>query len=90
MAVTVNVTIKLKRGVADPEGENTRKALQLLGFKHVQHVRSMKTFQLVLESEAGREDDATVRREVEEMCRKLLANPVIHDYAIDIVARERS
>jgi phosphoribosylformylglycinamidine synthase len=78
----------LKRGVADPEGENTRKALQLLGFKQVQHVRSMKTFQLTLEPVQGREDDDAVKRDVEEMCRKLLANPVIHDYAIALVGHE--
>ena len=88
MAVTVRVTIMLKRGVADPEGENTKKALQLLGFQQVQHVRSMKTFQLTLEPAKGREDDDSVKRGVEEMCRKLLANPVIHDYAIDLVSRE--
>ena len=88
MAVTVQVTIMLKRGVADPEGENTRKALQLLGFKQVQHVRSMKTFQLTLEPVQGREDDDAVKRDVEEMCRKLLANPVIHDYAIALVGHE--
>ncbi len=88
MAVTVQVTIMLKRGVADPEGENTRKALQLLGFKQVQHVRSMKTFQLTLEPVQGREDDDAVKRDVEEMCRKLLANPVIHDYAIELMSRQ--
>ena len=88
MAVTVQVTIMLKRGVADPEGENTRKALQLLGFKQVQHVRSMKTFQLTLEPVQGCEDDGAVKRDVEEMCRKLLANPVIHDYAIALVGHE--
>jgi phosphoribosylformylglycinamidine synthase len=46
----------------------------------------MKTFQLTLEPAKGREDDDSVKREVEEMCRKLLANPVIHDYAIELVS----
>ena len=83
--INVDVTIRLKHGVADPEGANTKKALQLLGFTNVQAVESMKTFRIVLEPVTGSGDEATVRREVEEMCRKLLANPVIHDYTIDVV-----
>ena len=92
MSIEVDVTIKLKRGVADPEGENTKKALQLLGFNDVRGVKSMKTFRITLEPETKTEtvgaDEATVKREVDEMCRKLLANPVIHDYDIQVVTRD--
>ncbi len=84
----VDVTIKLKHGVADPEGANTKKALQLLGFTTVQAVNSMKTFRIALEPGTGSSDAAAVKREVDEMCRKLLANPVIHDYTIEIVRSE--
>ena len=83
--IQVDVTIRLKHGVADPEGANTKKALQLLGFTNVQAVESMKTFRIVLEPGTGSDDEATVKREVEEMCRKLLANPVIHEYTIEVV-----
>ncbi|HDS44602.1 MAG TPA: phosphoribosylformylglycinamidine synthase, purS protein [Methanomicrobia archaeon] len=83
--IEVDVTIRLKHGVADPEGANTRKALQLLGFTSVQAVESMKTFRITLEQETGSGDEAAVKREVDEMCRKLLANPVIHDYTIEVV-----
>jgi phosphoribosylformylglycinamidine synthase PurS subunit len=83
--IKVDVTIRLKHGVADPEGANTKKALQLLGFTNVQAVESMKTFRIALEPGTGTGDEATVKREVEEMCRKLLANPVIHDYTIEVV-----
>ena len=94
MSIEVDVTIRLKRGVADPEGENTKKALNLLGFNDVRGVKSMKTFRITLEPETETEtetagaDEATVKREVDEMCRKLLANPVIHDYDIQVVTRD--
>lgn len=83
MTIEIDVTIKLKHGVADPEGENTKKALSLLGFKNVLGVKSMKTFRILIEPEKGIKEKA--QHEVEEMCRKLLANPVIHDYEINVV-----
>jgi phosphoribosylformylglycinamidine synthase PurS subunit len=87
MTIEVDVTIKLKRGVADPEGENTRKALNLLGFTNVRGVKSMKIFRISLEPEIAGTEEKAVKQEVEEMCRKLLANPVIHDYDIQVVNR---
>ena len=89
MTIEVDVTIKLKHGVADPEGENTKKALNLLGFKTVRGVKSMKTFRIEIEPEKARNEEEQVKEEVEEMCRKLLANPVIHDYEIKVVKGER-
>ena len=83
--IKVDVTIRLKHGVADPEGANTKKALQLLGFTNVEAVESMKTFRIDLEPGTESGDEATVKQEVEEMCRKLLANPVIHEYTIELV-----
>jgi len=88
MTMELNVTIKLKHGVADPEGENTKKALNLLGFRNVRSVKSLKSFRIEIEPGEG-EDEEKVKQEVEEMCRKLLANPVIHDYDISVVKSER-
>jgi phosphoribosylformylglycinamidine synthase PurS subunit len=68
------VIISLKEGVVDPEGENTRKALQMLGFKGVRYVASSKRF--LIDIENGKAD-----AEIEEMCRKLLANPAIQNYS---------
>ncbi|UYZ40524.1 MAG: phosphoribosylformylglycinamidine synthase subunit PurS [Candidatus Methanospirare jalkutatii] len=79
MLFEVEVRVRLKRGVADPEGENTRKALKLLGF-NVRGVRTEKVFLVSLNSAS--EKDAL--REAEEMCKKLLANPVIQEYEIKI------
>lgn len=73
------VRITLKKGVADPEGKNTLKALELLGFKGVRDVRTLKVFEIEVD---GRKKE--VEKKVEEMCRKLLANPVIHNYSITV------
>lgn len=80
--VRARVEVHLKRGVADPEGDNVSKALRLLGFSDVGHVRSVKVYEI----ELGEKDSAKARRSVEEMCRRLLANPVIHDYRIEVPA----
>lgn len=75
--VIAEVKIKLKKGVADPEGANTKKTLELLGFD-VANVKSVKVFEIHLSTS----DQGEAEREVKEMCEKLLANPVIHDYSI--------
>lgn len=76
----VKIEVHLRKGVADPEGANTLKTLHLLGFDSVKEVRSAKLFEMDLgESDLGR-----ARKLAEEMCRTLLANPVIHDYKISV------
>ena len=65
-----------------------KKALNLLGFTNVRSVQSMKTFRLEVEPVNAQSGEETVKKEVDEMCRKLLANPVIHDYAIHVVKRD--
>ncbi len=72
--------ILLKKGVADPEGDATMKALRLLGFANVSAVHSAKRFVVRLDEA----DAAKATSEAEEMCRRLLANPVIHDYKISV------
>lgn len=78
--LTGRVEVRLKRGVADPEGDNTLKALTLLGFQEVSAVRSIRTFDVDLETE----DEAHARELLGSMCKRLLANPVIHDYSYEI------
>lgn len=74
------VKIRLKKGVADPEGQNTMKALAMLGFKGISAVSSIKTFQITLTAK----NPAAAKASVDEMCTRLLANPVIHTYTIQI------
>lgn len=74
------VRIALKKGVADPEGRNAQKALELLGFQGVREVRSERLFEVRLDAAS----EEVARHRVEEMCKRLLANPVIHEYAIRV------
>ncbi len=74
------IKIELKKGVADPEGENTKKALKLLGFDEIETVKSVKLFEIALNTD----DKEMAKERIEEMCNKLLANPVIHNYSIKL------
>jgi len=74
------VTVMLKNGVLDPQGEAIRHALGALGFGGVEGVRQGKIIELDL-AEGDREAaEAAVRA----MCEKLLANTVIESYRIDL------
>jgi phosphoribosylformylglycinamidine synthase PurS subunit len=77
--VVAEVRVELKKGVADPEGKNTLKALELLGFEGVKDVKAVKVFDIFIDGDASHAE-----KKIEEMCRKLLANPVIHNYSIKI------
>ena len=73
----IEIRIELKKGVADPEGKNTMKTLESLGFEGVESVRSVKVFYIELDMTPEKAVEAG-----EEMCRKLLANPVIQNYRV--------
>ena len=79
--VKVQVQIRLKKGVADPEGDNTLKALNLLGFKGLSSVHTAKLFEI----EVDEDDREKARDQAEEMCKRLLANPVIQDFKIEMM-----
>jgi phosphoribosylformylglycinamidine synthase PurS subunit len=80
MTFLARVDITLKPTVNDPQGLTIRGALHSLGFKEVESVRAGKYMEVRV--------DATTRQEAEarvtEMCKKLLANPVIEDYRFEI------
>lgn len=67
------VTISYKKGVQDSEGTSTLQGLRTLGFDEVQNVSTAKVY--LIEGEVQLND-------LEEMCKKLLANPVSQDYTI--------
>jgi phosphoribosylformylglycinamidine synthase len=75
------IVVRLRPGILDPQGTTIRRALEGLGFPEVRDMRVGKVLDLTLdETDAGR-----ARQRLEEMCRKLLANPVIEDYACEVV-----
>ena len=75
------ITVTLKSGVLDPQGKAIEGALAGLGFSGANHVRQGK----VIEMKLDETDEAAARAKVEDMCKKLLANPVMENYAIEIV-----
>ena len=78
MKIRVHVT--LKNGVLDPQGKAIHHALEGLGFAGVKDVRAGKLIELELA-------DSVDESEIEEMCRKLLANTVIENYRIEAVEK---
>ncbi len=76
------IIITLKNGVLDPQGKAIEGALKGLGFDGVSDVRQGKEIELKLDET----DEAAARAKAEEMCKKLLANPVMENYAIEIMA----
>jgi phosphoribosylformylglycinamidine synthase len=74
------VTVMLKDGVLDPQGEAVRRALHSLGFQGVEGVRQGKVIELDLASQ----DRSAAEAEVRAMCERLLANTVIESYRVEI------
>ena len=74
------IKIGLKKGISDPEGKNTLKALHLLGFKNVKEAKTIRTIDLIIDGKSKKD----VKKSVEQMCQRLLTNPVIHNYEIEI------
>ena len=75
------VTVMLKDGVLDPQGEAVRHALAALGFGGVGSVRQGK----VIELELAETDRAAAASALAAMCEKLLANTVTETYRIEIL-----
>jgi phosphoribosylformylglycinamidine synthase len=77
------VTVGLKKGVSDPEGANTLKALHLLGFDNVKEAKTTRTFEILINGK----NKESVKKDIEQMCQRLLTNPVIHTYDIEIIEK---
>jgi phosphoribosylformylglycinamidine synthase len=78
-AYTATITVRLKRGVLDPEAETTQRSLERLGFE-LEDLRSADQFEVDIDAE----DRADAEDRVTEMTERLLANPTLHDYEITI------
>jgi len=74
------IHITLKNGVLDPQGKAIEGALSGLGFDGTSNVRQGKTIELQI----AETDEAAARAQVEDMCKKLLANPVMENYTIEL------
>lgn len=77
----LKVSVSLKPGVLDPQGQAIGQALVGLGYENIGHVRVGKV--IIVEVEAKNEKEA--RAQLDEMCRRLLVNQVMETYHIEIV-----
>ena len=75
------VTVMLKNGVLDPQGEAIKHALNSLEYNNVVSVRQGKVIEIGLDETSKEKADKSIK----EMCEKLLANTVIESYEIEII-----
>jgi phosphoribosylformylglycinamidine synthase PurS subunit len=75
----VRVLVRLKPGILDVQGSAVKRALGGLGFNDVGELRIGK----VIEVEVAAASESDARARVDDMCRKLLANPILEDYSIE-------
>ena len=80
MTALVQVHVQLKDGMLDPQGKTLEHALEALGYSSVQDVRVGKWITFAVEGESREE----IGRQVDEMCRRLLANTVIERYSYEL------
>jgi phosphoribosylformylglycinamidine synthase PurS subunit len=81
MIFEVLAEIRLKDGVADPQGATVARALPALGFEGVTQVRVGKAIRVSLEAP----DAAAAESKVRAMCETLLANPIIEEAAVTVL-----
>jgi len=74
------ITVRLRQSILDPQGKATHHALQNLGFDSVDRVRIGKSIEMWID--AGSSEEA--RRKAHAACDKLLANPVMEDFEVDV------
>lgn len=73
--ISARILIRPKEGILDAQGKTVEGALPALGFSGIEHVRVGRMVELQADS----------AERLEELCEKLLANPLIEDYEIEIV-----
>jgi phosphoribosylformylglycinamidine synthase len=75
------VYVKLKDGVLDPQGSTIKRSLEDMGYQGIRQIRSGKVFEISFQKdEKGKPEEL-----IDEICRKLLTNPVIEKYNFEIV-----
>jgi phosphoribosylformylglycinamidine synthase PurS subunit len=80
MMFSVRIDVTHLPGVLDPQGATVERALPALGYTNVTAVSIAKTIRLLVDAAS----EAAARAQVDEMCERLLANPVIERYTVEI------
>jgi len=74
------VHVRLKEGVLDPQGLTIKRALKDMGYEGIEEVRAGKFFHIKFKSDSKK----TAEGKVDEICRRLLTNPVIERYSFKV------
>ena len=85
-AFEARVEVTHRPGIADPAGATVERALPALGYSNVTQVHLGKVIRLVVDAT----DADAARAQVEEMCERLLANPVIESYEVTVATLEQA
>jgi phosphoribosylformylglycinamidine synthase len=83
MSTQARVYITLRKGILDPQGQAIAHALKGLGFDGVADARQGKVIDITL---ADGVDSNHAKAEIEKMCQQLLANPIMEDYRVELLA----
>jgi len=75
------IKIVLRKSILDPQGKAVEHSLESLGFKNVKDTRIGKYIELKLEASSVEE----AKKTTEDVCKKLLVNPIIEDFEYDVV-----
>jgi phosphoribosylformylglycinamidine synthase len=76
------VEVRLRAGIADPQGSTIERALPALGFEGITDVRTGKAIRFHVDADS----EPSARTQVEELCRRFLTNPVIEDATVILEA----
>ena len=85
-AFEARVEVAHRPGIADPAGATVERALPALGYTNVTQVHLGKVIRLVVDAT----DADAARAQVEEMCERLLANPVIESYEVTVATLQQA
>lgn len=77
----VKIYVTPKKGILDPQGKTVEAALHSLGYKNISNVHIGKYIELEITSKLTSEQ---TNKQVSEMCKKLLSNPIIEDYRFEV------
>jgi len=78
MEQDIEIIVKLKEGLLNPEAKTIERSLNLLGYKNVSQFDTERVFLMKVDAPSAKEAE----KYADEMCRRILVNPVIEDYTI--------
>jgi phosphoribosylformylglycinamidine synthase len=79
---SAKIKVTLRKSILDPQGKAVEHSIQSLGYNNIKDTRIGKFIELKID--ASSEGDA--RKTTEEVCQKLLANPIMEDYEFEVVS----